>query len=89
MTQSQNEKDREFLDERLDDFEHQDNIHVRDQRTMFDIANRILKEREKAEEVYKLFDKQRLETHYYKNISFLYSDRYKQEKGVWIPVEEA
>lgn len=53
------------------------------------LADRLLKERENAEEVYKLFDKQRLETHYYKNISFLYSDRYKQEKGIWIPVEEA
>lgn len=81
---TQNEKDRAFLNERLYDFEHRENIHVRDQRTMFEVANRLLTEREHADTVYKIHDKKRSVTHYFKNVSHLYNDEFTQEKGIWI-----
>ncbi|MBC2190518.1 hypothetical protein [Listeria booriae] len=90
---TQNEKDRELLDEVFYQMRDGGTQIINDVSKvqlakLFDLAHRLLTERENAEVVYKLNDKKRAETHYYKNTSYLYNDEFKQEKGIWIPIEE-
>ncbi|WP_430534443.1 hypothetical protein [Listeria rocourtiae] len=49
------------------------------------LADKLLKERENGETIYKVHDKKRSVTHYFKNVSHLYNDEFTQEKGIWIP----
>ncbi|MBC1523750.1 hypothetical protein HB884_05960 [Listeria booriae] len=91
MTQSQNEKDREWLNYVDEHLIKKSNISP-ENFVLFEVwrlADRFLAELENAETVYKIHDKKRSVTHYFKNVSHLYNDEFTQEKGVWIPVEEA
>ncbi|MBC1316623.1 hypothetical protein [Listeria booriae] len=93
MTQSQNEKDRECVNRAIElcDIAGRGGLGKINNNPLVQtilLADRLLKERENAEVVYKLYDKKRAETHCYKNTSYLYNDEFKQEKGIWIPSEE-